>query len=192
MSNITIEINKREFLIACEDGKEKEVLEPLLLAALKDSSYWVVTEALGQLSSLDLEKANVNAQLFMNEKNTDILIAIANIFGKKGEKERHSFFTDKFDLFESFHKARFMNSYNEYLGNVNDFEIYKKAEIVVKEMIQKNDGYYSKYISAQIVNTLVEAYKRQIDMLEKDSYCVLVPLDYKLLYVDIWKCFCIT
>ena len=50
MSNITIEINKREFLIACEDGKEEEVRELAKIFADRVSSLS------DRLSDLDHER----------------------------------------------------------------------------------------------------------------------------------------
>ena len=67
MSNITIEINKREFLIACEDGKEDEVRELAKIFADRVSS---LSE---RLSDLDHERLFLLAGILAEEDNKNLL-----------------------------------------------------------------------------------------------------------------------
>ena len=67
MSNITIEINKREFLIACEDGKEKEVLE---LAKTFANRVSLLSE---RLSDLDHERLFLLAGILAEEDINNIM-----------------------------------------------------------------------------------------------------------------------
>ena len=67
MSNITIEINKREFLIACEDGKEEEVRELAKIFADRVSS---LSE---RLSDLDHERLFLLAGILAEEDNKNLL-----------------------------------------------------------------------------------------------------------------------
>ncbi len=67
MSNITIEINKREFLIACEDGKEEEVRE--LAKIFSDR----VSSLSDRLSDLDHERLFLLAGILAEEDNKNLL-----------------------------------------------------------------------------------------------------------------------
>ena len=67
MSNITIEINKREFLIACEDGKEEEVRELAKIFADRVSSLS------DRLSDLDHERLFLLAGILAEEDNKNLL-----------------------------------------------------------------------------------------------------------------------
>ena len=67
MSNITIEINKREFLIACEDGKEEEVRELAKIFADRVSSLS------DRLSDLDHERLFLLAGILAEEDNKNFL-----------------------------------------------------------------------------------------------------------------------
>ena len=69
MSNITIEINKREFLIACEDGKEEEVHELAKIFADRVSSLS------DRLSDLDHERLFLLAGILAEEDNKNLLKA---------------------------------------------------------------------------------------------------------------------
>jgi len=66
MSNITIEINKREFLIACEDGKEEEVRELAKIFADRVSSLS------DRLSDLDHERLFLLAGILAEEDNKNL------------------------------------------------------------------------------------------------------------------------
>ena len=66
MSNVTIDIKNREFLIACEDGKEEEVLELAKIFSKRVSS---LSERLNDLDHERLFLAGILAE----EDNKNLL-----------------------------------------------------------------------------------------------------------------------
>ena len=69
MSNVTVDIKNREFLIACEDGKEEEVLE---LAKIFSER---VSKLFERLNDLDHERLFLLAGILAEEDNKNLLIA---------------------------------------------------------------------------------------------------------------------
>lgn len=69
MSNVTIDIKNREFLIACEDGKEEEVLE---LAKIFSERVSSLSE---RLNDLDHERLFLLAGILAEEDNKNLLKA---------------------------------------------------------------------------------------------------------------------
>ena len=67
MSNVTIDIKNREFLIACEDGKEEEVLE---LAKIFSERVSNLSE---RLNDLDHERLFLLAGILAEEDNKNLL-----------------------------------------------------------------------------------------------------------------------
>jgi len=69
MSNVTVNIKNREFLIACEDGKEEEVLE---LAKIFSERVSKLSE---RLNDLDHERLFLLAGILAEEDNKNLLKA---------------------------------------------------------------------------------------------------------------------
>ena len=69
MSNVTVDISNREFLIACEDGKEEEVLE---LAKVFSERVSKLSE---RLNDLDHERLFLLAGILAEEDNKNLLKA---------------------------------------------------------------------------------------------------------------------
>jgi len=69
MSNVTVDIKNREFLIACEDGKEEEVLE---LAKIFSERVSKLSE---RLNDLDHERLFLLAGILAEEDNKNLLKA---------------------------------------------------------------------------------------------------------------------
>ena len=69
MSNVTVDIKNREFLIACEDGKEEEVLE---LARIFSERVSKLSE---RLNDLDHERLFLLAGILAEEDNKNLLKA---------------------------------------------------------------------------------------------------------------------
>ena len=69
MSNVTVDIKNREFLIACEDGKEEEVLE---LAKIFSERVSKLSE---RLNELDHERLFLLAGILAEEDNKNLLKA---------------------------------------------------------------------------------------------------------------------
>ena len=69
MSNVTVDIKNREFLIACEDGKEEEVLE---LAKIFSDRVSKLSE---RLNDLDHERLFLLAGILAEEDNKNLLKA---------------------------------------------------------------------------------------------------------------------
>tara|TARA_Y100000591_G_scaffold326174_1_gene348363 strand:+ start:1114 stop:1407 length:294 start_codon:yes stop_codon:yes gene_type:complete len=67
MSNVTVNIKNREFLIACEDGKEDEVLE---LAKIFSERVSKLSE---RLNDLDHERLFLLAGILAEEDNKNLL-----------------------------------------------------------------------------------------------------------------------
>ena len=70
MSNVTVDIKNREFLIACEDGKEEEVLE---LAKIFSERVSKLSE---RLNDLDHERLFLLAGILAEEDNKNLLKAL--------------------------------------------------------------------------------------------------------------------
>ena len=67
MSNVTVNIKNREFLIACEDGKEEDVLE---LAKIFSERVSKLSE---RLNDLDHERLFLLAGILAEEDNKNLL-----------------------------------------------------------------------------------------------------------------------
>lgn len=110
---------------------EDKDLEAVYENALKDRSYGVLGSAIVAIAKADQQKGLTLAKQYENEKNTDVLYAIMELYANFGSAENNDFFVRSEDKFTSYSKIGFIKQYVVFLKKVdNDDLILSGAELL--------------------------------------------------------------
>ncbi|MGQ0828196.1 MAG: M1 family aminopeptidase [Bacteroidota bacterium] len=120
-------------------------LQKLYTTALNDKAYSVLGSALMAITKSNPQEGLQLAKKYENEKNNDVLSAIAGLYSTYGSDENNDFFIKGEKKFLGFSKISFINEYASFLLKAkNDATINSGVEVL--STIAKDEG-LSKWIS---------------------------------------------
>lgn len=123
---------------------EDQDLMAIYKNALKDRSYSVLGSAIVAIAKADHQKGLELAELYENEKNTDVLYAIMELYANFGSAENNDFFIRSENKFTSYSKIGFIKQYVVFLKKVdNDDLVFSGAELL-KEIARDDSS--NKYV----------------------------------------------
>jgi aminopeptidase N len=129
-------------------NKDKD-LQELYSNGLNDKSYYVLSSSLGALAKLNPEEGMKVVKQYETEKNTDVLYAVATIYGSYGTDENNDFFVKNASKFTGFTMIGFVSEYGSFLKKVKkdetvDSGVQLLAGIAKDKEISKWVAYYAK------------------------------------------------
>lgn len=143
--------------------------------ALKDSSYFVLGEALNAFAASKPEQALSIAKELESEKGASIRNAVAKVYVEHGTAEQHQFFLSAIDDINGFGKYQFLQTYHTYLMKQDETEI-KKGTDMYKDVAENGNPWFIKLAGYQLLNaskghykSLVDDTKTKLNTLEKDG-----------------------
>ncbi len=142
-------------------GADKAI--PVLKAALNDSSYAVIGNALSVLSILDPSAALEGARRYQNEKNINVLAPVWGILAEEGNPIDNDYFLHMFDTYTSWEVYYLMVYYQLYLQNQTDISIIQKGVDQFKEIALDEDGGWFKFFAGSFLNGIYEYYAENMD-----------------------------
>ncbi|MFP5470846.1 MAG: M1 family aminopeptidase [Bacteroidia bacterium] len=135
-------------------------LETVYENALKDSSYFVLGEALSAYAAMNPEKSLTIAKSLENEKGSSIRNAIAKVYVKHGTAEQHDFFLNAIDNINGFGKYQFLQTYHTYLMKQSDTEI-DKGVAKYKDVAANASPWFVKLAGYQLLNATKGHYQQK-------------------------------
>lgn len=130
---------------------EDESLLSIYENALKDSSYFVLGEALNAFAASKPDKALVIAKSMENEKGSSIRNAVAKVYVAHGGADQHDFFLNAIDEINGFGKYQFLQTYHTYLMKQDEAEI-EKGVAMYKDVAANASPWYIKLAGYQLLN----------------------------------------
>lgn len=146
-------------------GKE-EGLEQIYIAALADSSYYVIASGLTAFSDKGKE-AMIHAKKLEEEKNSMILNAIASIYASYGDAKQNDFFINAANKIKGLDKFQFIQSYGDYLNTQDDVSINKGLPLL-REVAMDGDPWWLRMAGIQALKSLETMYSSRIQVYEKE------------------------
>jgi hypothetical protein len=116
---------------------------------LNDRSYAVLGSSIAGVAKANPDEGMKIAKQYENEKSTDILFAIADLYASYGSDENGDFFLKVADKFNGFEKIGYLSEYTAFLKRVkNDATVDSGIEVMVSiakdAQTNKWVAYYSK------------------------------------------------
>jgi aminopeptidase N len=119
---------------------EDEDLQAVYKNALNDRSYSVLGSAIVAIAKANPKEGLVLAKQYENEKNSDVLYAIAELYANFGTAENNDFFIQSENKFTGYSKAGFIRQYLAFLKmQDNDALTFSGAELF-KGMADKDSS----------------------------------------------------
>ncbi|MCX6294711.1 MAG: hypothetical protein NTX97_01380 [Bacteroidetes bacterium] len=124
-------------------------METLYKNALNDKSYYVLSSSLSAIGKLNPAEALITAKQLENEKNNDVLFAVASLYANNGSDENNDFFLKNASKFNGYSLIGFVSQYGAFLRKVQKDETVNAgvdllASIAKDESIIKWVAYYAK------------------------------------------------
>ncbi|HEY0030769.1 MAG TPA: M1 family aminopeptidase [Bacteroidia bacterium] len=131
-------------------------LEVIYKNGLKDKSYYVLSSSLNGIAKLKPEEGMMYAKQYENEKNVDVLYAVADIYSNYGSDENNDFFLRSAEKFTGFTMIGFVSQYGAFLKKAKKDETVNAgvsllASIANSESTNKWVAYYAKKSVRDIV-----------------------------------------
>lgn len=118
---------------------KEEQLISIYKNALSDKSYAVLASSLSAIAKASPKEGMAYAKQYENEKNNDILFAIADLYANYGSDENNLFFVNAADKFSGFSKIGFVSIYGTFLKNTKKDETVNSGVKLLTD-IATNEG----------------------------------------------------
>ena len=116
----------------------------LFEASLGDSSYEVVSSALKGLDKADGKKAMAIAKTMENDKNQDIMNAVADVYAKEGDVTYQDFFENRLKTSSGFGKYRLLYYYANFLTRMDKNIVTSGISTIEQQGLNADNHYISR------------------------------------------------
>lgn len=140
-------------------------IKEMLLHAVNDSSYNVMSTALTKYVELNHKEGMVLANRFETDNNPNVIIALANIYTEHGDDTNFDYLYSRADLIKGFDVYGFAQTYGKFLSKCTPENITKGKEKLVN--IANNGS--SWFVRGQATNSLKDITKSIDDRINKLS-----------------------
>ncbi|MFL5764931.1 MAG: M1 family aminopeptidase [Bacteroidia bacterium] len=124
-------------------------LEAIYKNGMSSRSYYVISSSINAIAKVNPEEGMKYAKQNENEKNVDLLYAVAEVYGDYGSDDNNAFFVNAKDKFTGFAVIGYVNLYGVFLKKVKRDETVNSgvdllAGIAKQEGVNKYVAYYAK------------------------------------------------
>ncbi len=158
---------------------EGNELTPLFRESVSDSSYAVAGSALDALAKVDANEALAISKKFESEKNTNMLMAIAQIYALHGSDENNQFFIMLSDKMSGWGKVGFANVYSEFLKRCSD-ETINSGLVVLEKIARTEDNRWVRHFGQKGIKDLAQMYSNRIKEISSKIANMKSPADSEL------------
>lgn len=145
-----------ERLGSLEDAKYLDVAKQ---AIEKDQSYMVVSAALQAIHRTDPVAGAQYAEKLMNTDNVSLLLGLASIFEKTGDKKYISFYENNWQKTDNYARFTFFNSYATLLENTKDESLVRNKITYLKGIATNKDiTQWGRYASSNALKKMRDYY----------------------------------
>jgi aminopeptidase N len=132
--------------------------------ALADKAYSVAGAGLTAIAKVDPKQGMELAKQFENEKNTNILSAVMEVYGSYGSDVNNDFFIKAADQYKSYSKITFIIQYGQFLENVKQYETMDSGIALLTGIAtDKNSEKLTAFYAKKEIKTLENDLTRRIN-----------------------------
>ena len=159
--------NEASTLVDLAKGDENSAVRALALRKLgdydlavnrieKDSSFWVISEALSVIAREDNSAAVDYADKLVASYHKPLINKIAEIYANTGKTEYLDFFESNIDKVDLFGFFNYINQYSKLANTVTDNDrLIKTAKVLQDIAMDGSSNYFKKYSSTNFIRNLV-------------------------------------
>jgi len=133
--------------------------------AMNDQSYSVIGEGLKGITKVDPKEGMKLAKNLESEKNSRILLSIANLYAENGDDSNNDFFMNIAPQFKGFNNIGYLNTYVSFLKRCQD-ETVTKSIPVFENVARNGSSKWVKYFGQKGINDLARHYKDKAEKLQ--------------------------
>ncbi len=146
--------------------EQDKISTEIYKAALKDSSYSVMADALNALSTISGKEALEEAKTLEKEESSKLKVSIAGIYSAYGGNNENAFFVNAIKTLNGFNRYGVISLYPQLLSKCNDENINLGATVLT-DQVKNPSIWWLQLISAQALTQVYDIYlKRELDLKE--------------------------
>jgi aminopeptidase N len=139
--------------------KDEDLL-PVYKDALNDKSYTVLSYALIAIATTNSNEGIVLAKQYENEKNSNVLFTIADLYANYGSDDNNDFFVRSINKYSEYSKIDFINLYGMFLKKVKKDETINSGIEVLKAVAEdKSVSRWTSEYAKKAINELATMYE---------------------------------
>lgn len=159
-TNLKSALREEAIYKLADDHASPDLADLFIDKLYKDSSYAVQAACLYALKKVDQAKAMQACKTLENDKNSDIVLTIADIYKDAGSAEQNEFFVKSFKSLNGFSRYSLIQVYSMYLNRMND-ETVNSGLPLIEETARNEKTWWIRLSGIQALNGLVGNYERK-------------------------------
>ncbi len=137
----------------------------------KDSSFWVISEALSIIKKNDNEKAIYYAEQLAKTYHKPLISKISEIYASTGEAKYLDFFENNINKVGIFGFFNFINQYSKLAKFVEDYDrLLKTVDVLKAVAMDGSNNYFKKYTATNFIKSLKNELKARQNDNELEPY----------------------
>jgi aminopeptidase N len=125
-----------------------------------DSSYSVQAACIYGLKKVDSAKTIQVCKQLEKEKNSDIILTIADVYKDIGTKEQNQFFINNFKKLNGFSRYGLIQSYSQFLTRM-DHETVNSGIPIIENLARTEKVWWIRLSGIQALNSIAGSYERK-------------------------------
>jgi aminopeptidase N len=159
-TNLKSSLREEAIYKLADDHASADLADLFIDKLFKDSSYAVQSACLYGLKKVDQVKAMQACKTLENDKNSDIVLTIADIYKDAGTAEQNEYFVKSFKNLNGFSRYSLIQVYSMYLNRMND-DVVNKGVPLIEETARNEKTWWIRLSGIQALNGLVGNYERK-------------------------------
>jgi aminopeptidase N len=132
-------------------------------AAMNDSSYAVMANAMMLIYNNDKKKGLELARVYRTEQNDNLAYSIMSILGDGGEAIDNDYFIAKFQESSGFESYYVMMNYEPFILRMTDSYVIKKGVDELKKIANDGNNFWMSFTAINILNSMATTYQETMD-----------------------------
>ena len=132
---------------------------PIYQAALKDSSFLVVGDALSALAQIDISEALQAAKKFENEDDDQLILDIMSIYADKGTDTNNTYFIKVENQLSGHLRLQYVQDYGDFLLRCKEETIQSSLEVLGR--LSNDNEKYVKFYARKVLKDLLSVIEKR-------------------------------
>lgn len=150
-------------------GFEEFQYLPVFEAALSDSSWRMVANAVREISRLDGDRALELAAAYEKSENLNVTVAMLGVYATHGGPEKNGVFIEKLNDFDGWEQYLVMESYGEFLARISDHGTVVEGCKALAAAAGSSEIWWMSQVAQAAIAEVVSSYEQQKESLTKED-----------------------
>ena len=143
-------------------------LAAVYVAGLQDKSYAVLGSSLSAIAKVKPDEGMNYAKQYENEKSSDVLFAVADLYANYGNDENNDFYLKSADKFSGYGRIGFITEYGTFLKRAKkDETVNAGVDLLAGIANDKTANKWVSYYAKKSINDLMNMYDDRIHVTEQ-------------------------